>query len=215
MDHSQPGSFFYRIFPARILEWVAMPSSRGSSRPSHRTPKSPPLQVVSFFFFFLNFTILYWFCQISKWICHRYTCVPHPEPSSLLPPHTIPLGRPSAPAPSIQYHASNLDWRILYHWATRVFYEMPNSSQKCLYNCVFLHSFSFMVYAFCASPKKHLPTPKWGRSSPMFSSRSFIVLGLTVRSMIHLQLKFLFRVSEKAFEIHFPCKYLVFKYQQH
>ena len=25
-------------------------------------------------------------------------------------PHTIPLGRPSAPAPSIQYHASNLDW---------------------------------------------------------------------------------------------------------
>ena len=27
---------------------------------------------------------------------------PHPEPSSLLPPHTIPLGPPSAPAPSIQ-----------------------------------------------------------------------------------------------------------------
>ena len=59
--------------------------------------------VVSDSFFFFNFTILYWFCHISKWICHRYTCVPHPEPSSLLPPHTIPLGRPSAPAPSIQY----------------------------------------------------------------------------------------------------------------
>ena len=29
-----------------------------------------------------------------------YTRVPHPEPSSLLPPRTIPLGRPSAPAPS-------------------------------------------------------------------------------------------------------------------
>ena len=40
-------------------------------------------------------------------------CVPHPEPSSLLPPHTIPLGRPSAPAPSIQYRASNLDWRLV------------------------------------------------------------------------------------------------------
>ena len=60
------------------------------------------------FILFLNFTILYWFCQISKWIHHRYTCVPHPEPSSFLPPHTIPLGRPSAPAPSIQYRASNL-----------------------------------------------------------------------------------------------------------
>ena len=49
-----------------------------------------------FFFFFplyfflnfiiFNFTILYWFCHMSKWICQRYTCVPHPEPSSLLPP---------------------------------------------------------------------------------------------------------------------------------
>ena len=65
------------------------------------------------FILFLNFTILYWFCQISKWIHHRYTCVPHPEPSSLLPPHTIPLGRPSAPVPSIQYRASNLDWRLV------------------------------------------------------------------------------------------------------
>ena len=35
---------------------------------------------------FFNFTILYWFCHITKWIHHRYTCVPHPEPSSLLLP---------------------------------------------------------------------------------------------------------------------------------
>ena len=53
--------------------------------------------ILSFFFF--NFTILYWFCIISTWIHHRYTRVPHPEPSSLLPPCTIPLGHPSAPAP--------------------------------------------------------------------------------------------------------------------
>ena len=44
-----------------------------------------------YFILFFNFTILYWFSHISKWIHHRYTCVPHPEPSSLLPPHTIPL----------------------------------------------------------------------------------------------------------------------------
>ena len=62
----------------------------------------------SFFILFFNFTILYWFCHISKWIHHRYACVPHPEHSSLLPPHTILLGRPSAPAPSIQYLALNL-----------------------------------------------------------------------------------------------------------
>ena len=55
-----------------------------------------------------NFTILYWFCHISTWIRHRYTRVPHPEPSSLLPPRTIHLSHPSAPTPSIQYRASNL-----------------------------------------------------------------------------------------------------------
>ena len=35
------------------------------------------------YFLFFNFTILYWFCHISTWIRHRYTRVPHPEPSSL------------------------------------------------------------------------------------------------------------------------------------
>ena len=34
-----------------------------------------------YFILFLNFTILYWFCHISKWIHHRHTHVPHPEPS--------------------------------------------------------------------------------------------------------------------------------------
>ena len=51
------------------------------------------------FILFSDFIVLYWFCQISKWIRHRYTCVPHPEPSSLLPPHTIPLGRTSPKHP--------------------------------------------------------------------------------------------------------------------
>ena len=60
-----------------------------------------------------HFTILYWFCHTSTWIRHRYTCVPHLEPPSHLPPHTIPLGPPSAPAPSILYPASNLDWRFI------------------------------------------------------------------------------------------------------
>ena len=46
-----------------------------------------------FLILFFNFTILYWFCHISTWIRHRYTRVPHPEPSSLLPLRTIPLFR--------------------------------------------------------------------------------------------------------------------------
>ena len=83
-----------------------------------------PMQFIYTLFFlilFFNFTILYWFCHISTWICHRYTRVPHPEPSSLLPPHTIPLGCPSAPAPSIQYRASNLDWRLVSYMILYMF----------------------------------------------------------------------------------------------
>ena len=82
----------------------------------------------SFFFcnfILFNFIILYWFCHISKWICHRYTCVPHPEPCSLLPPHTIPLGCPSAPAPSIQYRALNLDWRLVSYMILYIFLYNP------------------------------------------------------------------------------------------
>ena len=105
-----------------------------------------------FFFFnfilFLNFTILYWFCQIPKWIRHRYTCVPHPEPSSLLPPHTIPLGHPSAPAPSIQYRASNLDWWLVPYMILYVFQchspkssyplPLPQSPKDCsIHQCLF------------------------------------------------------------------------------
>ena len=109
--------------------------------------------IYSFFFLFdfilfLNFTILYWFCQVSKWICHRYTCVPHPEPLSLHPPRTIPLGRPSAPAPSIQYRASNLDWRLVSYMILYVFQchspksshplPLPQSPKDCsIHLCLF------------------------------------------------------------------------------
>ena len=77
---------------------------------------------------FFYFTILYWFCHTSTWIHHRYTHVPHPEPPSLLPPHTIPLGRLSAPAPSIQYHASNLDWQLVSYMIYMFQCHYPKSS---------------------------------------------------------------------------------------
>ena len=37
VDHSPPGSSVRRILQAGILEWVAMPSSRGSSQPRNPT----------------------------------------------------------------------------------------------------------------------------------------------------------------------------------
>ena len=65
----------------------------------HFNPPGSPIWI-SFFFFilFLNFTILYQFCHILKWIRHRYTRIPHPEPSSLPIPSlwVVPVHQPQA-----------------------------------------------------------------------------------------------------------------------
>ena len=87
---------------------------------------------VCFYFFTLQFTLqlqLYWFCHTSTWICHGCTRVPNPEPLSHLPPHTIPLGHPSGPAPTILYLASNLDWRFISYMILYMFQcHSPKSS---------------------------------------------------------------------------------------
>ena len=57
----------------------------------------PPREYLSFF---LNFKILI------------LTCVPKHEPPSYLPPHNISLGHHRAPAPSMLYPASDIDWRF-------------------------------------------------------------------------------------------------------
>ena len=51
------------------------------------------------------------------------------KPSSLLPPHTIPLGRPSTPAPSIQHCALNKDWHLISYVTFHMFQcHSPKSS---------------------------------------------------------------------------------------
>ena len=98
--------------------------------------------------FFFYFTILYWFCHTSTSICHGCTHVPHPEPPSHLPLHTISLGHPSAAAPSILYHASNLDWRLISHMILSMFQchssksshprPLPQSAKDCsIHLCLF------------------------------------------------------------------------------
>ena len=60
-------------------------------------------QAVYFIYFYFNWrliTLQYCsgFGHTLTWISHGFTCISHPEPSSHLPPHPIPLGLPSAPA---------------------------------------------------------------------------------------------------------------------
>ena len=97
---------------------------------------------MKFFFTLFYFTILYWFWHTLTWICHRCTWVPNPEPPSHLPPHTISLGHPSAPAPSILYPASNLDWWFISYMILYMFQchspksshplPLPQSQKVCL-----------------------------------------------------------------------------------
>ena len=94
-----------------------------------------------------------------------YTCsqswIPLPPPS-----HTIPLGHPSAPAPSILYPASNLDWRFVSYLILYMFQchspkssspPSPTESKRLFYTSVFLllsciqgyhyHLSKFHIYA--------------------------------------------------------------------
>ena len=100
------------------------------------------------YFIFFNFTILYWFCHTSTWICHRCTRVPHPEPPFHLLPRTFPLGHPSAPAPSILYHALNLDGQFISYMVLYMFQchsprsshprPLPQSPKDCsIHLCLF------------------------------------------------------------------------------
>jgi len=73
MDCSLPHSSIHGIFQARVLEWVAISFSRGSSQPRDRTH-----------------------VQTSTWISYRYTYIPFLL-NFPLPPHATLLGWFRAP----------------------------------------------------------------------------------------------------------------------
>lgn len=58
-----------------------------------------------------------------------------------------------------------------------------------------LSSFSFVVCAFSAISKKPLPNPRAQRFTPMFLSKSSIALALTFRTVVYLDLIFLYGVE--------------------
>ena len=103
-----------------------------------------------YFILFFYFTIVYWFCHTSTWIHYGCTCVPNPEPSLHLPPHTIPLGHASAPAPSILYPTLNLDWWFISYLILYMFQchspksshpvPLPQSPKDCsIHLCLFCY----------------------------------------------------------------------------
>ena len=73
-------------------------------------------------YFFFYFTILYWFCIHQ----HSSTTGVHPELPSHLTPHTIPLGHPSAPAPSFLYPVIE-PWLVIHFLYDIIHVLMPFS----------------------------------------------------------------------------------------
>ena len=93
------------------------PSIRVFSNESTLRMRWPKYWSFSFIFiFFLSFNFIFKLYNIVLVLPNIEMNLPQVYPRSpswtLLPPPspTLPLGRPSVPAPSIQYHASNLDW---------------------------------------------------------------------------------------------------------
>ena len=90
MDCSPPGSSVHGILQARILEWVAMPSSRGSSQPRDQNPGLVHCREILFLFSFNWRLITLQYCsgfchymhQPWVYICSQsWTPLPPPSPS--------------------------------------------------------------------------------------------------------------------------------------
>ena len=89
-------------------------------------------------FYFILFSPLITIQFIYLFI-YFLTCVPKHEPPSHLPPHNISLGHPCAPAPSMLYPTSDIDWRFEYNWIKEIKYAIAFYLNSLL--TVFLFSF--------------------------------------------------------------------------
>ena len=119
-------------------------------------PSLHTFYVLLFYFYFFPFILISWrlitlqycsgFCHTLTWISHGFTCIPHPDPPSHLPPHS---GSSQRTSPEHLSHASNLDWWSVSHLIIYMFqwrslksshpHLLPQSPKVCsLHLCLFL-----------------------------------------------------------------------------
>ena len=115
----------------------------------------PIVEVVLFYLFYFKFKFIYFNWRLITlpycvdFAIHQYESAtvvhvfPIPNPPTHVPPYPIPLGHPSASAPSILHHASNLDRRSVSHMVIYVFqcYSLKSShlhALECVVSCLSL-----------------------------------------------------------------------------
>ena len=112
---------WYSVFNVFIIILIMVKFNKLFLSFHNRVTKDSFIIFLILIFTLFYFTILYWFCHTLTWIGHGCTWVPNPEPPSHLPPHIISLDHPRAPAPSILYPVSNLDWRFVSYMIVYMF----------------------------------------------------------------------------------------------
>lgn len=89
-------------------------------------------------------------------------------------------------------HIFKINYISLFHWVVRIlsisWILVPNDKAQFIY-------FFVVACAFDIISKKLLPNPRSQIFLPLFSSKSFIILALTFRSMKHIELIFVYGVS--------------------
>ena len=128
---SLPGSSVHGILQARILEWVAMPSSRGSSQPRGSNPGLPHCRWILYFLSHQG-SPEYW----RGW--------PIPSPGNL-PDPGIELGSPELQVDSLSAELPGKPWYLSYYllnWEIFILFQIKTT--KCTY---------FWLY-FCTGSKK-------------------------------------------------------------
>ena len=100
------------------------------------------------FFFFLTLQYYIGFAIYQRESATGIHVFPILNPLSHLLPHTVPLGHPSAPAPSILYTAWNLNWQLVSYMILYMFQchspksspalPLPQSPKDCsIHQCLF------------------------------------------------------------------------------
>ena len=86
------------------------------------------------------------------------------------------------------------DWQIFSLFCGLFFYcvDIILWYMKVFSFCEVLFAYSVFCYSYAIGiiPKKTLPNPMLWRFCPMFSSKGFIVLALTFRSLLHFLINF-------------------------